>query len=85
MEVAFDAAVERDAIEDKIRAKGFSGRKALSDLAALVRDGIITQAEADSLARDNAIIRDAIDVDDFAPAELTVHGASEIRSAAAAE
>jgi acyl-CoA dehydrogenase len=85
MEVAFDAAVERDAIEEKIRAKGVGGRKALSDLAALVKNGILTQTEADSLIRDNAIIGDAIDVDDFAPAELAVHGANEIRPAAAAE
>jgi hypothetical protein len=37
------------------------------------------------LARANAIIRDAIDVDDFAPSELTGRETSTIHSAAAAE
>ena len=69
METAFKAAIERDAIEDKIKAHGKSGRKALADLAGLVREGIISQAEADALNRANAIVREAIDVDDFAPAE----------------
>jgi acyl-CoA dehydrogenase len=85
MEAAFAAALERDAIEDKIRASGQMGRKALADLARLVRENIITQGEADALVRANAIIRDAIDVDDFAPSELTGHETSTINSAAAAE
>jgi acyl-CoA dehydrogenase len=85
METAFAAAIERDAIEDKIRAAGLSGRKALADLPRLVRENLITQAEADALTRANAIIRDAIDVDDFAPSELTGRARSPMQSAAAAE
>ena len=81
MEAAFAAALERDAIEDKIRASGQTGRKALADLPRLVREGIITQADADALMRANAIIRDAIDVDDFAPSELTGRETSSINSA----
>jgi acyl-CoA dehydrogenase len=83
MEAAFAAALERDAIEDKIRASGQVGRKAMADLARLVRENIVTQGEADALARANAIIRDAIDVDDFAPSELTARATSSIDSAAA--
>jgi acyl-CoA dehydrogenase len=85
MEAAFAAALERDAIEDKVRASGQAGRKALADLSRLVRDNIITQGEADALARANAIIRDAIDVDDFAPMELTGRETSSMNSARAAE
>jgi acyl-CoA dehydrogenase len=85
MEAAFAAAIERDAIEDKIRAAGLVGRKALADLPRLVRENIISQAEADALTRANAIIRDAIDVDDFAPSELTGRATSSMHSAAAAE
>ena len=85
MEAAFAAAIERDAIEEKIRAAGHAGRKALADLARLVRENVITQGEADALTRANAIVRDAIDVDDFAPAELTGRETSTIHSAAAAE
>ena len=40
---------------------------------------------ADALNRANAIVRDAIDVDDFTPAELTGRASSTIHSAAAAE
>ncbi len=83
MEAAFAAAVERDAIEDKVKAAGLQGRKALSDLAKLVKDSVITQTEADALARANAIIRDAIDVDDFAPSELTARASNSVHSAAA--
>jgi len=82
MEAAFSAAVERDEIESKIRAAGLSGRKALADLPRLVRDNIITQTDADTLVRANAIIRDAIEVDDFAASELTGRETSTIRSAA---
>jgi acyl-CoA dehydrogenase len=85
MEVAFAAAIERDAIEEKIRAAGHAGRKALADLPRLVRENVITQGEADALNRANAIVRDAIDVDDFTPAELTGRASSTIHSAAAAE
>jgi len=85
MEVAFTAAIERDAIEEKIRVAGHAGRKALADLPRLVRENVITQAEADALNRANAIVRDAIDVDDFSPAELTGRASSTIHSAAAAE
>jgi acyl-CoA dehydrogenase len=85
MEVAFTAAIERDAIEEKIRATGRAGRKALADLPRLVRENVISQGEADALNRANAIVRDAIDVDDFSPAELTGRAASTIHSAAAAE
>jgi acyl-CoA dehydrogenase len=84
MEAAFTAALERDAIEDKIRASGQVGRKAMTDLARLVRENVITQGEADALVRANAIVRDAIDVDDFAPSELTGRETSTINSAAAA-
>ena len=85
MEVAFAAAIERDAIEDKIRASGQTGRKALSDLPRLVRENVITQTEADALMRANAIVREAIDVDDFAPSELTGRLGSTVHAAAAAE
>ena len=84
MEAAFAAAVERDAIEDKIRKSGRAGRKALADLVGLVKEGVISQAEADALTRANAVVRDAIDVDDFAPSELTGRETSAIKSAAAA-
>ena len=70
IERAFAAAVERDAIEEKIRAAHKGGRKERPDAAQLVRDGVITQAEADALARDIAIVRECVDVDDFAAAEL---------------
>jgi acyl-CoA dehydrogenase len=85
MENAFAAAVQRDAIEEKIRKAGHVGRKALSDLPELVRAGAITQAEADSLVTANAIVREAIDVDDFDPAELFAGLAGAERSVAAAE
>jgi hypothetical protein len=85
METAFTAAIERDAIEEKIRAAGHAGRRALADLPRLVRENVITQGEADALNRANAIVREAIDVDDFSPAELTGRAASTIHSAAAAE
>jgi acyl-CoA dehydrogenase len=85
METAFTAAIERDAIEEKIRAAGHAGRKALADLPRLVRENVITQGEADALNRANGIVRDAIDVDDFSPAELTGRASSTIHSAAAAE
>jgi acyl-CoA dehydrogenase len=84
VEAAFAAALERDAIEDKIRKSGKAGRKALADLAGLVSEGIITQTEADALKRANAVVRDAIDVDDFAPEELAPSLAERTRSAAAA-
>jgi len=83
METAFAASVERDAIDDKIRKAGKSGRKLGSDVGALVKDGIITEAEAETLKSATAIIREAIDVDDFAPEELTGRAASRIRSVAA--
>jgi acyl-CoA dehydrogenase len=71
MEAAFAASVERDAIEDKIRKASKSGRKLVADLAALTQDGIITPSEADTLKWAHGVIRDAIDVDDFAASELT--------------
>ena len=83
MEAAFMAAIERDAIEEKIRAAGQTGRKALADLPRLVRENIITQTEADALLRANTIVREAIDVDDFAPSELTGRVSSGVHSAAA--
>jgi len=70
IEHAFAAAVERDATEEKIRAAHRGGKKAPTDFVQLVRDGIVTQAEADALVRDIAIVYEAIDVDDFAAAEL---------------
>jgi acyl-CoA dehydrogenase len=82
MEAAFLAAVQRDTIEEKIRKAGKAGRKSLGDLGALVREGIITQAEADGLTTANRTIRDAIDVDDFAASELTSRAAGSLRSAA---
>ncbi len=82
MELAFASAVERDRIEDKIR-KERPGKKALADLAALIRDKIITQAEADSLTTANTIVREAIDVDDFEPSELVAQSAPAMHSAAA--
>jgi acyl-CoA dehydrogenase len=85
MEVAFAAAVTRDEIEDKIRKSGHAGRKALADLSALVSANVITQAEADALATANAIVREAIDVDDFDAAELTGHRTNAVSSKEAAE
>jgi acyl-CoA dehydrogenase len=84
MEHAFLAAVERDRLEEKIRATK-PGRKALADLPALVEEGIITEAEGAALVEANAIVRDVIDVDDFTPGELTQRPASPRRSAEAAE
>ena len=85
MENAFAASVQRDEIEEKIRKAGHAGRKALSDLASLVKAGVITQVEANSLATANAIVREAIDVDDFAAAELFARMAGNEFPAAAAE
>jgi acyl-CoA dehydrogenase len=82
IEAAFAAAMERDAIEEHVRAAGRPGRKALADTVGLVGDGVITQAQADALARAEAVIRDAIAVDDFAPSELTGKSESTIRAAA---
>jgi len=82
MELAFAAAIERDRIEEKVKSQR-QGKRALADLAALVRDKIITQAEADSLSTANAIVREAIDVDDFAPSELTGVQPAPLHSAAA--
>jgi acyl-CoA dehydrogenase len=84
MERAFLAAAERDRIEEKIRSAR-PGRKALADLPTLVKDGVISEAEAAALAEVNAIVREVIDVDDFAPEELTQRAASPRRSAEAAE
>jgi acyl-CoA dehydrogenase len=70
MEEAFAAALVRDTIEDKLRSAGFQGRKALSDLDALVAGGTLSQTEADALKRANALIYRAIMVDDFAPEDL---------------
>jgi acyl-CoA dehydrogenase len=70
IEHAFAAAVERDAIEDKIRAAYKGKRKDRPDVAQMVRDGTLTQTEADALVRANAIVREAIDVDDFEPGEI---------------
>jgi acyl-CoA dehydrogenase len=83
MEAAFAASVERDAIEEKIRKAGKTGRKGAMDLPSLVRDGVITEAEADTLKWASGIIRDAIDVDDFASEELTGKSGARIRSVAA--
>jgi acyl-CoA dehydrogenase len=85
MEIAFTAAVQRDAIEEKIKKAGHAGRKALADLSALVKENVITQAEADSLTTANAIVREAIDVDDFAPSELVSRNSKDMPSAEAAE
>ena len=82
MEAAFAAAITRDQIEEKIRAAGRSVKRALADLPALLRDNVLTQSDADALMRASAIIRDAIDVDDFAPSELTGREQSTIRAAA---
>lgn len=71
MEAAFEAALARDAIEAKLKEAGKSGRKAMADLDALVADGILSRENADSLNAVNALIREAIMVDDFAPEELT--------------
>jgi len=84
MERAFQAAVERDRIEENIR-KVKPGRKALADLTALVNERVITEEEAAALAAANAIVREVIDVDDFAPEELTQRSASPPRKAEAAE
>jgi len=61
------------------------GRKALADLPTLVQEGIITQADAEALTTANAIVREAIDVDDFAPEELTSRATTPRRPAEAAE
>ncbi len=77
IENAFAAAVERDRIEDKIRASHKGPRKGSPDIALLIRDGVITQGEADALARAIATVREAIDVDDFDPAEIASREESE--------
>jgi acyl-CoA dehydrogenase len=83
MEAAFAASVERDAIEDKVRKASKAGRKLVADLAALTREGIITPSEADTLKWAHGVIRDAIDVDDFSPSELTQRKATSWRDVAA--
>jgi len=82
MEHAFAAAMQRDEIEEKIRASGHSIKRALSDLPKLLRENVLSQTEADALMRVSALIRDAIDVDDFAPSELTGRQSSTIDAAA---
>ncbi len=72
IEAAFAAAVERDAIDEKLRAAmGKGARNALTHPELGVQAGVLTPAQAEALKQANAIIRDAIDVDDFAPEELT--------------
>ncbi|MEY4879756.1 MAG: hypothetical protein RJB62_1225 [Pseudomonadota bacterium] len=75
METAFAAAVGRDMIEDKLRQAGKTGRKALADTEALVAQGALTRDEADLLTQANEVIRRAIQVDDFDPADLTARAA----------
>jgi acyl-CoA dehydrogenase len=82
MEQAFAAAMQRDEIEEKIRTSGHSVKRALAEMPALLRENVLTQTEADALMRLSAVIRDAIDVDDFAPSELTGRETSTIRAAA---
>jgi hypothetical protein len=82
MEQAFAAAMQRDEIEEKIRTSGHSVKRALAEMPALLRENVLTQTEADALMRVSAVIRDAIDVDDFAPSELTGRETSTIRAAA---
>jgi acyl-CoA dehydrogenase len=77
MEAAFEAALRRDAIEAKLKEAGKSGRKALSDLDALVAEGVMSREDADSLTAANALIREAIMVDDFAPEELIARDAPQ--------
>jgi hypothetical protein len=57
-------------------------RRAVSEIPLLLREGVLTQPEADALMHAGAIIRDAIDVDDFTPSELTGREKSAIRAAA---
>ncbi len=82
MEAAFASAMQRDEIEEKIRASGNSVKRALSDIPKLLRENVLTQSDADALMRATAIIRDAIDVDDFTASELTGRETSTIRAAA---
>jgi acyl-CoA dehydrogenase len=77
MEAAFEAALKRDAIEAKLKEAGKSGRKALSDLNALVAEGVMSREDADSLTAANALIREAIMVDDFAPEDLIARNAPQ--------
>jgi acyl-CoA dehydrogenase len=85
IEAAFAAAVERDAMDEKLRAAlGKGARAALAQPELGVKAGVLTPEQAESLKRANAIIRDAIDVDDFAPEELTGVKTSPGASAAAA-
>ena len=72
IEAAFAAAVERDTWDEKLRAAlGKGARAALAHPEEAVKAKVLTREQADALARANAIIRDAINVDDFAPEELT--------------
>jgi len=82
MEAAFAAAIHRDEIEERVRASGHSVRRAMSEIPLLLREGVLTQTEADALMHAAAVIRDAIDVDDFTPSELTGREKSVIRAAA---
>ena len=82
IEAAFAAAVRRDEIEEKIRASGNSVKRALSDIPKLLRENVLAQSDADALLNATALIRDAIDVDDFTPSELTGREKSTIRAAA---
>jgi acyl-CoA dehydrogenase len=71
MEDAFAAALTRDSIEATLREAGISGRTALADLDGLVAKGALSAADADTLNNANALVREAIMVDDFAPEELS--------------
>jgi acyl-CoA dehydrogenase len=69
LEFAMEAAIAADPIEARIRAAQKEGRLPQRTLAerraAAVKDGIITPAELEHLARADRLRREVIMVDDF--------------------
>jgi acyl-CoA dehydrogenase len=78
LEAALVAAIAAEPAERKLRAaregRVYGGPADAPDLGAAVAQGVITQADADAIARADALRREAIMVDDF-PADL---GRSEL-------
>ena len=79
LEIALEAAEVLEAIEAKIRSAKGKTKLAMTEeeLAQFARDGIITGADVQTALRAKAAIRDAIEVDDFDPSELTRREATE--------
>jgi acyl-CoA dehydrogenase len=79
LQEALELAEAAEALEKRIRVEGVkSGKVTALDLPGRIRQaqqqGIVTAAEADSLARFDAKVMDLLNVDDFAPQEIGNQG-----------